>query len=314
MGLLDRAVERMKEEAARAESGRGAPDAGAREDEAVEAPASDDGRPERSLPEVPLPERDPAEQAPGTAPRFRLDGAMLAQRGYLVPGSPMEPGLLEEYRRIKRDLLLSVAAGCAEPEEGVPANVVMITSSLDGEGKTFVASNLAFSIALEVDRTALLVDGDVIRRGASRLLGLGDRPGLVDAIAGEVDDLADLIVRPENVPNLRVLPAGRPRDNLNELLASERAADVIREIAERYADRVVVLDSPPMLLTSEASVLARLVGQVVVVVQADRTPQASVQQTVGMIEARRFSGLVLNRATRHLGTGEHDYYYDYRDD
>lgn len=291
MGLLDRAMERLRQQ----EPGA----SGTSPEEA--APASE--------PPPRVPPR-PVRSGRGyelVAPTFDLDAAGLAERGFLVPGQPMDPPLLEEYRRLKRALLFRVSAPVqgedVDPVVAERRNMLLVTSAKDGEGKTFVSSNLAFSIAMEVDRSALLVDGDIIRRGATRLLGLEDRPGLMDVLAGTVEDLAEVIVRPEGIPNLSVLPAGRPHEKINELMASQRTDELMAEIATRYADRVIVVDSPPMLLASETAVLARLVGQVVLVVQADRTPQHLVEQALGHVEAERFSGVVLNRASRKIGSG-----------
>ena len=291
MGLLDRAVERMKAEQAA-------------EAEAAMEPLEN--------PELPEPSAEPEAVGEGCpqAPVVAFDAEVLGARGYLVPGAAPDYALLEEYRRIKRDLLFHAAVQGVDETFAERPNMIMVTSSVDGEGKTFVATNLAFTIALEVDRTALLLDGDTIRRGATRLFGLEDRPGLMDVLAGEVEDLGDVIVQLEGVPNLRVLPAGQPRRNVNELLASQRMLELMDELANRYGDRTIVLDSPPMLMTSEAPLLTRLVGQVALVVHADRTPQAQVEQTLELVDEERFAGLILNRASRHVGTGSYDYYAD----
>lgn len=296
MGLLDRAVDKLKAE------GEPAKDAAARADSETSAAAGG----ARVAPGQAVGNAGDA----GTGDSVALDLAGLASKGFLVPGYPCDSVMLDEYRRIKRQLLFRVSVEQAEDTQGLPGNLIMVTSALDGEGKTFVSSNLAFSISLEVDRSALLIDGDVIRRGCSQLLGLETRAGLIDYLRGETDDLAGLLVQPEGIDNLQILPTGHPHKNANELLASHRMRDLIEELAYQNPERTIIIDTPPLLMTSEASVLAQQVGQIVLVVRADRTPQHHIQQAVAMIPKERLTGTVLNAATRNLAQdGYADYYY-----
>lgn len=237
--------------------------------------------------------------------------AQLAQRGYIVPGYVSDGALLDEYRRIKRQLLFKVAVDQTDVEHPLHSNLIMITSAIDGEGKTFVSSNLAFSISQEMDRTALLIDADVVRRGASRLFGLEHHLGLIDYLEGDVDDITSLFVQPKGLENLRILPAGTPNKDVNELLASERMRDLMEELALHDRERVVLFDTPPILMTSEAQVIAQLMGQVVLVVRADETPQHHVENALGYMQPDRFAGLILNGASRNLAEeGYGGYYHD----
>ncbi|MEQ9642004.1 MAG: XrtA-associated tyrosine autokinase [Alphaproteobacteria bacterium] len=207
--------------------------------------------------------------------------------------------ILEEYRIIKRPLLLkALATGSDRLRNG---NLIMVTSSQPREGKTFTAVNLAMSIASERDLNVLLVDADMHRAeaGHSAMSVLGvpmPRPGLLDVLADQKRDLADVLLR-TNVPNLTLLPAGQPRPNPTELFASQRMDHVVTEMARRYADRIIVIDTPPVLAASEASVLAMHVGQIVFVVEAEETAQKNVETSLSMLSACPNISLVLNKAT-----------------
>lgn len=293
MGLLDRAVARMD-----ADQGERAPD---RKDGKLDLGVALAGSPGQL---------DKAGRANEGAVAFPAEA--LARKGIIVPGFSHDRVLLDEYRRIKRGLLFRMAEPEQEGGHGFErSSLMLVTSALSGEGKTFTALNLAFSLSLEVDRSALLIDGDVIRGGASSLLGLQDYPGLVDYLAGDVDDLTSLLVQLEGVDNLQVLPAGRRDANVNELLAGDRMANLLTMLAQRQDELSVIFDAPPLLVTSEVAVLAQQVGQIALVVRADTTAQHHVEHALGMIAPERFSGLILNAASRNFaGDGiAADYYY-----
>ena len=189
-------------------------------------------------------------------------------------------------------------------------NLVMVTSALPGEGKTFTSLNLALSMAMEVDSTVLLVDGDVAHPAIPALLGTPHGPGLLDLLTNDRVDFADALVR-TNVDKLTVLPAGSRHRRSTELLASEQMASLLRELASRYEDRIVIFDSPPLLATTEARVLATHMGQVVMVVAADATSHHAVTQALATIESCEVVLMALNKARRtDVGT----YYGYYADD
>ena len=298
MGLLDRAVDKLKAEHGSVPAARSG---------AEKASAPKQSRDAVDAPRAPV-AADSVEWVHGGV--IDLELGELAKRGFVVPNYPSDGVLLDEYRRIKRQLLFKAAVEQADTEHPLPGNLVMITSAIDGEGKTFVSTNLAFSISQEMDWTVLLIDADVVRRGASRLLGLEEHLGLIDYLEGDVDDIASLFVQPKGLDNLRILPAGTPNKHVNELLASERMRDLMEELAQQDPERVVLLDSPPILMTSEAHVIAQLVGQVALVVRADETAQHHVENALGYMEPDRFAGLILNGASRNLAQdGYADYYY-----
>jgi receptor protein-tyrosine kinase len=185
-------------------------------------------------------------------------------------------------------------------------NLVMVTSALPGEGKTFTALNLAMSVAMELDTTVLLVDGDVAHPDFPNLLGVPSTPGLLDVLTRDGVDVGDALVR-TSIENLAVLPAGMRHRRATELLASEQMAILLRELASRYTDRMIIFDSPPLLATTEARVLATHMGQIVMVVAADRTRQHAVNLALAAIEDCEHVMMVLNKARKtDVGT-----YYGY---
>ena len=184
--------------------------------------------------------------------------------------------------------------------------LVMVTSALPGEGKTFTAINLAMSVAMEVDNTVLLVDGDVAHPSFPDLLGVPRSPGLLDLLTNGDIDIADALVK-TNIDKLAVLPAGSPHRRATELLASEQMASLLRELATRYPDRIVIFDSPPLLATTESRVLATNMGQIVMVVASDDTTQHAVKHALATIDSCEIVMMVLNKA----GQSDVGTYYGY---
>lgn len=228
-----------------------------------------------------------------------IDIEKIRAAGMVTP-SGERTHIAEEFRLIKRPLLLNAF------EKGANAirngNVIMVASSRSGEGKTFMAVNLAMSIASERDLTVLLIDADVAKPDIPNVLGFEADLGLVDLIADDRIDMSQVIMR-TNIENLSVMPAGRPHHLATELLASERMGNLVSELSLRYPERVVIMDSPPALLSSVAGVLALNVGQTLFVVEAERTAQSAVDSAIGLVSACKNINLLLNKS-RPLGGGE----------
>ena len=244
---------------------------------------------------------------PGGDPNLVYIMQRLREQGMLVPDSRMSVDVRHEYRRIKRPLL-SNAFGKSSSlvDEG---NLVMVTSAVPGEGKSYTAVNLALSMAQERDVRVLLVDCDVTKQGVSRMLGVQNRrPDLIDLLASDSMSIGDVLVKTD-VPGLVMLPSGRPHEYITEMVASKRMQSVMEEFASRYNDRIVIFDAPPMLSTPESQVLAGLVGQVVFVVEAGKTPFTIVQEALGMIPEEKAIGMVLNKSESLSNRG--GYYYNY---
>lgn len=253
----------------------------------------------------------PAPAAPADTPRpgprrVQLDLARMRDLG-MVTAAGGRTNLLEEFRVIKRPLLKRAFAERAPGKN--PSNLIMITSSLPGEGKTYSSINLAMSIAMELDHTVLLVDADVARPSVMRTLGLPAQRGLMDVLLDDSLDVSDVLLR-TNVDTLAILPAGTSTPHATELLASSTMTALVNELANRYPDRVIIFDSPPLLLTSESRELASHMGQIVVVVEAQTTTQHAVKEALQRLEGFDNVNLIYNK-TRDLPGIEETYDYHY---
>jgi protein-tyrosine kinase len=233
-----------------------------------------------------------------------LDLKRLSEQGFLV--SRHERNLLDdEFRIIKRPLLKNVAGDSAAPIER--SNLIMVTSALPGEGKTFTAINLALSMAMELDHTVLLVDSDVIRPSVLNRLNLPAARGLMDVLTGKEKDLADVMLK-TNIPKFTILPAGTYTPQSTELLASAAMEDLLTELAELYSDRIVIFDAPPLLPSTESQVLATHMGQILVVVEADRTKRNLVADAFAKLESCPVVMTVLNKSSVKSNESPYGYY------
>lgn len=234
-----------------------------------------------------------ARQATGAPEQVRIHLEAMRARGMVVPNSPSTPAS-QEFRVIKRPLLAN-ALGRSGQEPVPNGKRIMVTSAFPGEGKSFCAINLAMSIASERDHGVILVDADVARPGIPRELGISAGAGLMDWLIDGRPDLSQLVLE-TNVDKLSILPAGRHHQDATELLASDAMSRLLEQLSERYSDRIIVFDSPPLLVTTEARVLASYMGQIVMVVEAGRTPREAVSQALATLESNEIVGLVLNKA------------------
>lgn len=227
-----------------------------------------------------------------TPQQIEIDFDRLRKMGFALPGE--QSPLAEQFRLIKRPLL-SAAFSCSQTPPSRNANVIMVTSANPGEGKTFVATNLAFSMASEHDLHVLLIDADFPNPAVPRVLGFEASTGLVDVVSDSSIDLADALIR-TNIDNLTLLASGPTRPGSSELLASARMARFVDEISARYPDRITIFDSPPVLARSEPIILSKHVGQVVIVMEAERTSRTALDETIELIGSDRIAGVVLNKA------------------
>lgn len=282
---------------------------------------------------LPLPEAEPERQARGSdaTPRAgatadlarswsgrsrqeEIDFARLRDAGMVTPDAEWSE-VAEQFRIVKRPLLLRAfdAAATRHPN----ANVVMVTSARPGEGKTFTACNLALSIAREQDYSVLLVDADIRRPSVARVLGLGSEGiGLTDLLDDPAIDPGDAMIRASNLRNLAVIPSGRPDHRAPELFASHRMSRLVQSFAARYRDRIVVIDTPPALATSEPSVISLCAGQALLVVEADRTRASAIRAALALIGRCPSISLLLNKtrpslARDEFGPGGYGYGYGY---
>ena len=258
-----------------------------------------------AMPRSPKPVLDPV-QFPGL--RHPIDRQHLRDQGLIVPEGSVT-ALLEEFRIVKRQLLLATAE-LRQKGMGGAAQRVLICSPHSGEGKTYTAVNLALSIAAEKDSEVLLVDADFAKPSVLSALGLPGGSGLMDALADPSVDVADCVIGTD-VPGLWVLPAGNATNSDSEYLSSTRTLSVLNRLTEGAPNRFVIFDSPPVLAASPAAELAKYVGQAVMVARADRTGQGSLEDAISLLSGCPNLQLLLNAvhfspSGRRFGT-----YYGY---
>lgn len=241
-------------------------------------------------------------------PRSELNFEALARSGYLTPHlipirSQAQKDLVEEYGFLRYWVLQNkkLAESSLITTERISltaSNLMLVTSALSGEGKTFTSFNLAMSIATARDATSvLLVDGDLVGRSLTQLTGLADAPGLTDILLGTQVDLRDVIVS-TNVPNLKLLPAGSPYPNAMDLLAAEQMRDLTYELSARYSNRIVLFDTMPLLFNSQVLLLTSLMGILLVVVEEGKTPQKAVKEAVSLLDQNKVIGMILNKCSQ----------------
>ena len=235
---------------------------------------------------------------------IKLPWEHMLGAGMLTPQNSRSE-IAEELRAIKRPLLKNASVDGLQNDN---RNLIMVTSSVPGEGKSFTSINLAISIAMELDKTALLVDADVAKPSLARYLDFQAQKGLVDYLLEGDLDLSDVLVRTD-LPKLSILPAGRQHHYSTELLASDSMQMLLHELSNRYQDRIIIFDSPPILATSESQVLANLVGQVVMVVEAVKTTHAMVNEAVSKIPNANITGMILNKTRVKSGGSYYGYGY-----
>jgi len=246
-----------------------------------------------------VPPRLPPAPPAVPARRVDLDLEAIAASGLLVPlGTNTQ--LASEYRVIKRPLIANAMGRSAAPVTN--GNLIMITSALPGEGKSFTAINLAMSIAMELDTTVMLVDADVARPSVLNMLGLPPAEGLLDVVQENSVDISQVLLR-TNVEKLSLLPSGTKHPRATELLASDAMIRLLEDMSRRYQDRIIIFDSPPLLMTTEARALATHMGQIVLVVHAGSTTEAAVKEAVSTIESCPVKMTILNQARQSAAEG-----------
>ena len=273
----------------------------------------------KSIPDV-MPENTPSPSMTSQSARptekttsvesrtLEINFSALSAMGFLTPDDNASP-IAQELRIVKRPILTNVSQGVGR--NSAKNNLLVVTSALPGEGKTFSAINLALSIAMEVDRTVLLVDADNARAGISNALGFDAGKGLSDLLVNPNMSINDVLIR-TNMPNLMLMSAGTQQPNMTELFASDAMERLIADMSNRYPDRIVIFDSSPMTITTEARVLASLVNQVLLVVEANRTPQQVVKSAIESLGKNKEIGILLNKTLTHNVTG-YGYGYGSRD-
>lgn len=240
-----------------------------------------------------------------------VDRTRLRDAGFIVPDAA--PGTLaEEFRIVKRQLLLN-ASGAATGAPLDRGRMILVCSAQPNDGKTFCAVNLALSLASERDTEVLLVDADVAKPEVLSTLGIEGGPGLMDALEDATLDVEQLIIRTD-IPKLSVLGAGRQANNDTEMLASSRTKALLEGLANNHPSRIIIFDCAPALAASPASVLALNVGQVVMVVRADRTTESELRDALALVRGCPNISLLLNGSSFFGGNHSFGSYYGQGDD
>lgn len=234
----------------------------------------------------------PETQSTKIRPEFVIDIEWLQSKG-MVSVSGERTLINEEYREIKRKLISNGFGPISKTISN--SNIIMVSSARPSEGKTFTAVNLALSIASEQDKTVLLVDADVLKPNVLRTLGLEERPGLLEYLTGEVSSISEVLYH-TNIDKLKIIPSGKSHRLSTELLASHKMHDTVDEFANRYPDRVVIIDTPPIIGITESAVLANFAGQAVVVVEENRSGMNDIKEAVKRLNAEMAIGFVVNKS------------------
>ncbi len=238
---------------------------------------------------------------------FNIDLDRLERNGH-VSLSGVRKGINEEYREIKRKLLANAFGPLSSTIKN--SNIIMVTSGRPSEGKTFTATNLALSIASEQDKTVLLVDADVLKPNVLNTFGLERRSGLMEYLTGEANDIADVLY-PTNIDKLKIIPAGKTHHLSTELLASQKMHETVDEFANRYPDRIVIIDTPPLIGITESAILANFAGQAVVVTEEGRSKLSDIRLSVERLNPDMAIGFVVNKVVNKDANdpGYYGYYY-----
>jgi len=213
----------------------------------------------------------------------------------------------EQFRRMRTLIKLGVASA---------PKTIMVTSAISGEGKSFVAANLASIIAVELHSHALLVDCDLRNPSITRLFGLQEKKGLSDYLTGKAE-IQDLLIK-TSIDKLSILSGGNIQDNPVELVGSNKMKTLIQDLKSRYDDRYIIIDSSPLLATTEPGVLNEMVDGIILVIKSGDTPRETIQQAIKLLNKNKILGVVLNNMQfkteamfqRYFGTNRQ--YYDYR--
>ena len=290
MTLVERAIEKLRRSAAAQQGAAAARPVGA----VVQDVAAD-------------------QAAPNSVPsrRISIDRDALREAGYL-PESSRDRQFADHYRQIKRPIISKAMA--AADSSGPSPRLIMMGSALPGDGKTFTSINLALSLARERDVSVVLVDADVSKPHVSRIFGVDQEPGLLDALGDASVDVESLLL-PTDIGSLSILPAGNPTDGATELLASVRMASIVARLIGRNPRRIVMFDSSPLLVSSESRALAAIAGQIVLVVRSGSTPRQAVIDALEELGPGRPVSLILNQGrvgftNSYHGYGEYGSYGD----
>lgn len=240
--------------------------------------------------------KEPAEKGapPVAETELQIDHPLVVT--YRDPRSP----IAEEFRKLKGAIVDRIRQGEAR-------RTLMITSSLSAEGKSMTALNLAITLAQEYDHTVLLVDADLRKPSLHKYFHINPDIGLSDCLSDGLD-IGEAIIK-TGIGKLSFLPAGREVENPAELLGAERMKVLVQEMRQRYPDRFVILDTPPVLPVAETRTLCAYVDGVVFVIREGAVSRTHVEDALAAVNRKKVLGVVLNNIRSESLKGRYHYYY-----
>lgn len=252
----------------------------------------DQPRPERVRDQAPLQRR----VAKSNGKLLRLPVNRMRSKNMITLDQPRSM-LAEQYRAIRMQLMSNARRPSADGLRP-RSNLLMVTSALAGEGKTYTSTNLALSVSMEPDKTVLLVDADSSKGSLSHLLGVPKgTPGLMDVLMNDDLNIEDVIIKTD-VPRFSIIPRGTPSEYATDLFSGGTMQKLLFELSTRYDNRIVMLDTSPLLMTTEARALANFVDQIPFVVGAEKTTHECVEESLSYLSPEKYVGMILNMATR----------------
>lgn len=311
LNLIQRAAKRLADQPV-AETRPAVEQPAIRKEPLASAPAAPAPAARVERPEVPAPRTNGSAQpaVAGSHP-VRLNLMRIRQSQIVTPDNTSST-TYNEFRAIKRKLI-PLAKGSGVGGQMVN-NLFMVTSALPGEGKTFTAMNLAISLAAERNLNVILIDGDVVRSSLEAYFDGNNGRGLTELLNGKCQDVNEVMHRCVDVPNLRIIFAGKHDAGSPELLASKRMADISRDLATRYPDRIIIIDAPPVLAAAEPAALVAHMNHVIMVVAAQQPSRHHVEEALTRISAARSVMMLFNKSPQWRHTSAASYYYYYRKD
>jgi len=204
----------------------------------------------------------------------------------------------EEYSKLKSVIVQLT-------KKGSFLNMLMVTSSVGGEGKSLTSLNLALSLAQEFDHTVLLVDADIRKPTIHTFLGIKNSLGLTDCLLDGVD-MKDALVR-TGIGKLSFLPAGRSVPNPTEVFTSKLTRDFFLEMKTRYHDRYIIIDTPPVLPFAETRSLSAIVDGIVLVAKEGLVTLHNIEETMECIKGTPMLGIVYNEAATEFRSDHYKY-------
>lgn len=225
-----------------------------------------------------------------------------------ISDGSLDPNLIAYAapQSVEAELFKVLRTNILFPAHGIAPKLILVTSAMPGDGKSFVSANLAISMAQGIEEHVLLVDGDIRKPTIHKLFGLDKAQGLAEYLSGNVD--LSSILRKTPVSKLTILPGGEPPSNPAELLSSKKMKAFLDEVKNRYDDRYIIIDSPPPAMAIETAAISKIVEGVIVVVKAGKTPKQAVSELIEQIGKEKILGIVLNSvshsANKYYGYGK----------